>query len=209
MEGVLDQLESANGAEEEEKQTPLIDPFAMSQCEFSDRDKTQYRIYENETDYTLLEASTAAEAIQKADGKPYKVLRESMDNYSALPRQKVAIKEDGTILYSDPQLSEPGKRPDFATFDVASFQAEPDEFHAFDYIALAGAEEGDMKAAEAPAKAAQPVVQSEVEAAPTESLEEPVAEAASETTNEGADQTPDDDEPLSPEEVAELLGESE
>ncbi len=194
MENVLDHTVLASViAEPEEKPSPMLDTLALSVCQFEDSDKSLYRIYFNAKEYELLEAGTAAEAIQKASQKPYKVLRESMDNYSSIPRKKLRETVEGVVVYTDVGLTTADKKR--VTFDVSSYQVSPT---SFDEIGLGGLakKELEQEPEDAPAPKAHPAPEPE---APVEKIKAAQHEAE-ETADEGE---------LSPEEVAELLGESQ
>lgn len=224
MEGVLDNTPEPeeNSDQEEKKYTPVIDPMAMAMCEYADEHKSLYRIYINPTDYELAEASTAAEAIHNAKSKPYKVLRESMDNYYSLPRNKVTQKADGTTLYSDVALASLEKQKDFHSFDVDSFQETKVAFEPTDYMGLAEAkphstiastvaldeinhtvEPAEEKAVAATPSTAEP--KSDDVAEKDAPLEDVAAEASASEPVSKPEASGED--ALSPEEVAELLGE--
>ena len=79
----------------------ILSPMEMEACEFAHSSKNLYRVYISRQYSELVEASTAAEAVQKAKSPPLRVVRESKDLYYALPGALVCVREDGTRIFSD------------------------------------------------------------------------------------------------------------
>lgn len=245
MEGVLDDENQTAPAsepqaqmqEERKPRTPVLDPLSMKQCEYTDQHKSLYRVYVNATDYELAEASTAAEAIYNAKTKPYKVLRESKDNYYTLPRHKVAERADGSFLYSDIALTDFSQKKEFHNFDVSTYQPKEVDFEETDYTGLAGLksysstaknlglDEIDYTKLSKEEEQASPIEEAQPEEQPQEpiaeetqvaqpepqvveeNIEEPEPQQVVEKETAAAEPAEEDDA-LSPEEVAELLGDS-